>query len=34
MPTYDALPGRLNLAFRGGDEVSTQIDFDNLSLVG
>jgi hypothetical protein len=34
MPIYDQRPGRLGLAFRGGDEVSTQIDFDGVSLVG
>jgi len=33
MPTYDQRPGRLGLAFRSGDRVSTQIDFD-VSLSG
>jgi hypothetical protein len=32
MANYEQLPGELNLAFRRGDEVSTEIDFSPISL--
>ena len=34
MANYEQLPGELNLAFRRGDEVSTEIDFSPISLTG
>jgi hypothetical protein len=34
MATYEQLPGRLGLAFRKGDSVSTEIDFSPTSFVG
>lgn len=34
MATYEQLPGELNLAFRRADEVSTEIDFNPISLTG
>jgi len=33
MAVYSQLPGQMSLAFRSGDELSTQIDFD-VSLSG
>lgn len=32
MATYEQLPGELNLSFRRADEVSTEIDFNPISL--
>lgn len=32
--SYEQLPGRLDLTFRRGDEVSTEIDFNPISLAG
>lgn len=32
MATYEQLPGELNLAFRRADQVSTEIDFNPISL--
>lgn len=32
MATYEQLPGDLGLSFRRGDEVSTEIDFNPISL--
>lgn len=32
MPSYEQLPGRLNLAFRAGDDFSSLIDF-SISMV-
>lgn len=34
MPTYEQLPGSLGLAFRRGDRLSTEIDFNPISLAG
>lgn len=34
MATYEQLPGELNLSFRRADEVSTEIDFNPISLTG
>jgi len=34
MATYEQLPGDLGLSFRRGDEVSTEIDFNPISLTG
>lgn len=34
MPTYEQLPGSLGLTFRKGDYVSTEIDFNPISLSG
>ncbi|NBU34571.1 hypothetical protein EB118_18295 [bacterium] len=34
MPSYDQVPGKLNLSFRAGDYVSTEIDFNPISLTG
>lgn len=34
MPSYEQLPGSLNLSFRKADEVSTEIDFNPISLTG
>lgn len=34
MPTYEQLPGSLGLAFRRGDRLSTEIDFNPISLTG
>lgn len=34
MANYEQLPGELNLAFRRGDQVSTEIDFSPISLTG
>lgn len=31
---YEQLPGELNLSFRRADEVSTEIDFNPISLTG
>jgi hypothetical protein len=33
MTTFSQQPGSMGLSFRGGDEVSTQVDFD-ISLSG
>lgn len=32
MANYEQLPGELNLSFRRGDQVSTEIDFTPISL--
>lgn len=32
MANYEQLPGELNLSFRQGDNVSTEIDFSPISL--
>lgn len=34
MATYQQLPGTLNLAVRTGDDFSSTIDFDPVSLTG
>lgn len=34
MATYEQLPGDLGIAFRRGDELSTEIDFNPISLTG
>lgn len=34
MPSYEQLPGRLNLAFRAGDDFATLIDFDPITMTG
>lgn len=34
MPNYEQLPGDLGLTFRRGDLVSTEIDFNPISLSG
>lgn len=34
MPAYEQLPGRLNLAFRAGDDFSALIDFDPIAMTG
>ena len=34
MADFEQLPGTLNLAFRRGDNVSTEIDFSPISLTG
>jgi hypothetical protein len=34
MAVYEQLPGRLDLALRGGDRLSTEIDFNPISLSG
>ena len=34
MATYEQLPGELNLSFRRSDQVSTEIDFNPISLTG
>ena len=34
MASYEQLPGQLNLSLRGGDRLSTEIDFSPISLTG
>jgi len=34
MPTYTQLPGVMNFALKRGDDFSTVVDFDGVSLVG